>query len=66
MEMLSGLLPALRPINPDVAADIQRRMESRYANGVWGEAESYYIQNWAWFGSALYNGYTAPFDRLRY
>jgi endoglucanase len=51
VEMLSGLMPALR--NEAMYAKVQ----STYSQGVWGDPQSYYIQNWAWFGTALYHNF---------
>jgi len=34
-------------------------------DGAWGDRDSYYLQNWAWFGTALHNSYLAPFDVVR-
>ena len=66
IEMLAALAPALRFVDSDVAAGMYNKVAARYSGGIWAEKDSYYIQNWAWFGAALYNGYTAPFDRMRY
>ena len=64
-EMLAALLPALQRVRPDIAAAIERRLRSLYARGVWadhaGARDSYYLQNWAWFGTALYHRQLAPF-----
>ena len=64
-EMLAALLPALRTVRPDIAAAIERRLQSLYNRGVWadhaGARDSYYLQNWAWFGTALYHRQLAPF-----
>lgn len=67
-EMLAALLPALRRVRPDIGAVIERRLQSLYAHGVWadhaGAQDSYYLQNWAWFGTALYHRQLAPFTSL--
>jgi endo-1,4-beta-D-glucanase Y len=64
-EMLGALLPALQRVRPDIAAAIERRLLSLYSRGVWadhaGAQDSYYLQNWAWFGIALYHRQLAPF-----
>jgi endoglucanase len=65
LEMLAGLIAALRDVNPEVAGSMYARIASGYSNGAWGDRESYYLQNWAWFGRALYEGYLAPFDALK-
>jgi endoglucanase len=59
-EMLSVLMAALRPNAPEVASEMNRRLNRLYKNGVWSEADRYYIQNWAWFGTALYLGELGP------
>jgi len=68
-EMLAALLPAFQRIRPDIAAAIERRLQSLYSRGVWadhaGAQDSYYLQNWAWFGTALYHRQLAPFQSLR-
>jgi endo-1,4-beta-D-glucanase Y len=66
IEMLAALAPALRHIDRDIGDAVYRKVNASYSDGIWAERDSYYIQNWAWFGAALYNGYTAPFDRIRY
>ena len=64
-EMLAALMPALQRVRPDIAAAIDRRLQSLYTRGVWadhgGAQDSYYLQNWAWFGTALYHRQLAPF-----
>jgi len=57
LEMLGGLMPAIRLLSPEIAAAMNRKLQSVYANGIWGENDSYYLQNWAWFGTAVYLGY---------
>ena len=59
-EMLAGVMPALRFVDASAAARIERKLASIYARGIWGERDSYYLQNWAWFGTALYQGYLGP------
>jgi hypothetical protein len=59
LEMLSGLAPALKD------QSMYKRIESSYSNGVWADKDSYYLQNWAWFGTALYRGYLGPFELVR-
>jgi len=66
IEMLAALVPALRSIKPEAAEAMYRRILSTYSNGRWAEPDSYYIQNWAWFGTALHTAYTGPFERARY
>ena len=64
-EMLAALMAALGPSAPDVADAMQRRVQSTYAGGIWGDRDAYYLQNWAWFGSALYGRQLAPFELVR-
>jgi endoglucanase len=65
-EMLAALMPALQGLRPDIAAAIERRLQSLYSRGLWadhaGDRDSYYLQNWAWFGTALYHRQLAPFQ----
>lgn len=66
-EMLAALMPGIRSLRPDIAAAIEHKLRSAYRNGLWadnaGSPDSYYLQNWAWFGTALYEKYLAPFRR---
>ena len=68
-EMLAALMPAIQGSRPDVAAAIERKLQSLYRKGLWadhaGAQDSYYLQNWAWFGTALYEKYLAPFQASR-
>ena len=63
-EMLTALGPAIRPLRPDIAAAVDRKLRANYKNGLWadnaGDQDSYYLQNWAWFGTALSERYLAP------
>lgn len=65
-EMLAALMPALQRLRPDIAAAIEHRLQSLYNRGLWadhaGDRDSYYLQNWAWFGTALYHRQLAPFQ----
>jgi endoglucanase len=65
-EMLAALMPALQRIRPDIASAIERRLQSLYTRGLWadhaGAQDSYYLQNWAWFGTALYHRQLGPFQ----
>lgn len=65
LEMLAGLMPALRIVAPEVAAGMSRKLQSTYSKGTWSDKDSYYMQNWAWFGTALYEKYLAPFEKVR-
>ena len=53
-EMLSALMCAMHN------AAMQKRLESVYSQGIWSDRNRYYLQNWAWFGTALYNGFLGP------
>lgn len=68
-EMLAALMAALRPSRSNIAAAFERRLQSLYANGIWadhaGDRKSYYLQNWAWFGLALYQQKLDPFQPFR-
>lgn len=68
-EMLAALVPAIRGLRPDIAEAIERKLRAAYRNGLWadhaGDQNSYYLQNWAWFGTALYEKYLAPFRPLK-
>lgn len=67
-EMLATLMPAIQGSRPDIAAAIEQRLQSLYKKGLWadhaGDQDSYYLQNWAWFGTALYEKHLAPFRRF--
>ena len=60
-EMLAGLMPALRLVAPEIADAMHRKIQSTYSQGAWSDKDSYYLQNWAWFGTALYQRYLGPF-----
>jgi endoglucanase len=64
-EMLAALMAAFQPSAPDVAEAMQRRVQGAYAAGIWGDRDAYYLQNWAWFGSALYGRQLAPFELVK-
>ena len=59
LEMLSGLLPAVRD------ATMSQKIDAAYSMGMWGDRNSYYLQNWAWFGAALYHDFVGPFELVR-
>jgi hypothetical protein len=63
--MLAALAPAVRRLSPEVGDAMYRRVQSGLSSGFWGDRESYYLQNWAWFGTALYEGYLAPLEAVR-
>jgi endoglucanase len=68
-EMLTALGPAIRPLRPDIAAAVERKLRANFRNGLWadnaGQPDSYYLQNWAWFGTALSERYLVPFTLAR-
>ena len=59
-EMLAGVMPAMRLVDASAATRIEQKLASIHARGIWGETDSYYLQNWAWFGTALYQEYLGP------
>jgi endoglucanase len=59
LEMLSALMCAMHN------SAMQRRLESAYSKGIWSDGDRYYLQNWAWFGTALYNGFLGPIELMR-
>lgn len=67
-EMMAAVLPAMRRVRPDIAAAMERKLSSAYKAGFWtdhaGDQPNYYLQNWAWFGTALGQQYVAPFRVL--
>jgi endoglucanase len=65
LEMLAGVMPAFQDTAPDVADALETRLQKTLKDGLWGDADSYYLQNWAWFGTALQRRAIAPFERLK-
>jgi endoglucanase len=65
-EMLATLMAAVQVSRPDIGGALERRLRSLYTQGLWadhaGDRDSYYLQNWAWFGVALYHKQLAPFQ----
>ena len=41
------------------------KLSNAYSRGGWGEENRYYLQNWAWFGTAVYNGFLGPLELVR-
>ena len=64
-EMMAALMPAWRPLDPELGEALQQKLHAGYRAGIWSDGTSYYIQNWAWFGTALYDGYLAPLRALQ-
>lgn len=45
------LYPAFREINPTIATEIfDQKLMSTYRQGIWDDANAYYVQNLAWLG----------------
>jgi len=44
---------------------MNRKVQAAHSGGFWGDRESYYLQNWAWFGTALYERYLTPLEAVR-
>jgi endoglucanase len=63
-EMLAGLMSALQSVRPPAASEIDERLKSGYRQGIWFDRDSYYIQNWAWFGLAVYKKSLGPFEAV--
>ena len=61
LEMIAAVMPAVASVDQTTGRTIAQHLESKYTAGVWGDKESYYLQNWAWFGTALYDNYLGPF-----
>lgn len=65
-EMLAALMPAMRAHRPQIAAAMERKLRAVYKGGLWtdqaGTRHTYYLQNWAWFGTALYARRLGPFQ----
>jgi endo-1,4-beta-D-glucanase Y len=59
LEMVSALMCATHN------EAMQAKLSSAYSKGIWGEKNRYYLQNWAWFGTAVYNGYFGPFELVK-
>jgi endo-1,4-beta-D-glucanase Y len=64
-EMLAALMPAWRQDDPDLASAIHKKLQAGFRDGIWADERSYYTQNWVWFGTALYEGYLAPFAAMK-
>ncbi len=61
LEMIAAVMPAVAAVDPSVGRAMAQHVQSKYAAGLWGDQQSYYLQNWAWFGTALYDDYLGPF-----
>jgi endoglucanase len=60
LEMMAALAPALRLHYPEMAKALGAKLQNAYSNGAWADHGSYYLQNWAWFGTALDLRYLDP------
>jgi endoglucanase len=65
LEMLAALAPALQDPAPRVAEAVGARLAAALVDGYWGDGDSYYLQNWAWFGRALQDRALSPFEHLK-
>jgi hypothetical protein len=59
LEMLSALMCATHN------EAMYRKLNAAYAQGIWADRNSYYLQNWAWFGTAIYSGFLGPLELVR-
>jgi endoglucanase len=64
LEMIAAVLPAIDVVDSSVAQEMAHQLESAYRAGAWGDRNSYYLQNWAWFGTALYTHYLSTLRTL--
>jgi cellulose synthase (UDP-forming) len=58
LEMLAVLMAATRN------AQMYEKLDAAYSQGFWGERNRYYLQNWAWFGSAAYLRFLGPLAQI--
>ena len=56
LEMLSALMC------PTHDEAMYRKVSAAYSRGIWAGKDSYYLQNWAWFGTAVYSGFLGPLE----
>jgi endoglucanase len=59
LEMLSALMCAAR------SEAMHEKVAAAYSKGFWADKNSYYLQNWAWFGTALYSGFLGPLELVK-
>jgi endoglucanase len=59
MDMLSALMCATHDDT------MHTKLNSIYSSGIWGDKDRYYLQNWAWFGTAVYTGFWGPLELIR-
>ena len=59
LEMLSALMCVIHN------EAMHRKLEAAYSQGIWADRNSYYLQNWAWFGTAVYSGFLGPLELVR-
>jgi endoglucanase len=60
LEMVAALAPALRLHYPETSQALGAVLHKSYSGGGWADRGSYYLQNWAWFGTALELRYLEP------
>ncbi len=65
LEMVAAVMPGFQGSANDVADAMNRRVQGTFNAGFWGDRDAYYLQNWAWFGTALYERQLAPFDLVK-
>jgi endo-1,4-beta-D-glucanase Y len=58
LEMLSALMCAMHN------SAMQKKLGEAYSKGIWSDGSRYYLQNWAWFGTAVYNGFLGPIQTM--
>jgi endo-1,4-beta-D-glucanase Y len=59
LEMLSALMCAMRN------EAMHKKLEAVYSRGIWADKTNYYLQNWAWFGTAVYSGFLGSLELLK-
>jgi len=59
LEMLSALMCATHN------EEMNRKLSAAYSKGIWADGSRYYLQNWAWFGTAVYSGFLGPLELER-
>jgi endoglucanase len=54
LEMLSTVMAVSRN------RQMYEKLEAAYSQGFWGDRNRYYLQNWVWFGEAVYLDFLGP------
>ncbi len=65
LEMIAAVAAAVAFVDSTIGRAMAQHLQSKYAAGSWGDQQSYYLQNWAWFGTALYDDYLGPFRLMQ-